>query len=234
MRRLLNLNGLIAVNKPPGVTCSDLLDNIKTKLFNEISEALPLGIRRQFKIGHGGTLDKNAEGVLVLGIGSATKNLTQVLKGNKKYEAIGCLGSATNTYDSSGTVVCSHSYSHVSREDLEKALETFRGNILQVPPIYSALKLNGKRMSDLAHRGQHVDPKPARPVTVHSLECTHFSSPQFNLTLHCGGGFYVRSLIHDLGKYLHDFEYSELNTIDIELSTIELSTIELNTIELAT
>ncbi|XP_033125534.1 probable tRNA pseudouridine synthase 1 [Anneissia japonica] len=121
---------------------------------------------------------------------------------SNKYEAKGCLGSATDTLDSSGRIVSLDPHDHISREDLEDGLGKFRGNIFQVPPIYSALKVNGKRMSDLAARGQHIEQKPARPVTVHCLQCTGFDSPHFSLSIRCGGGFYVRSLIHDLGEYL--------------------------------
>lgn len=154
------------------------------------------------KMGHGGTLDMNATGVLVIGCGGGTKLLSSYLQGGKVYRAQGRLGRATDTMDASGKEVETAEFDHVTDSLLERCLESFVGDILQVPPVYSALKVDGERMSDLAARGEDVQPKPARPVKVYSLHCLRFRPPDFDIEVHCGGGFYVRKLIHDVGKSL--------------------------------
>ncbi|XP_072177175.1 pseudouridylate synthase TRUB1-like isoform X2 [Diadema setosum] len=154
------------------------------------------------KIGHGGTLDMHATGVLVIGIGRGTKQLASYLQGGKTYVAHGCLGKATDTMDASGEVTESSEFGHISECDFKGALNNFVGNIMQAPPLYSALKVQGERMSDLVKRGVEVAPKPERPVQVYSLRCLTFNPPDFTFEVNCGGGFYVRKLIHDLGKSL--------------------------------
>ncbi|XP_071476966.1 pseudouridylate synthase TRUB1-like [Diadema antillarum] len=153
-------------------------------------------------MGHGGTLDMHATGVLVVGIGKGTKQLASYLQGGKTYVAHGCLGNATDTMDASGEVTESSEFGHISESDFKGALNNFVGNIMQAPPLYSALKVQGERMSDLVKRGVKVAPKPERPVQVYSLRCLTFNPPDFTIEVSCGGGFYVRKLIHDLGKRL--------------------------------
>ncbi|XP_022097726.1 probable tRNA pseudouridine synthase 1 isoform X4 [Acanthaster planci] len=214
MMKLLvsDLNGLFAVVKPKGITSAGVVNQLKQVLvreqrqqlleFNSSSRARNTNDRppRRFRIGHGGTLDFNASGVLVIGIGRGTKQLASLLKGNKRYLAVGCLGSSTDTQDALGKVVQQSPADHVTKEMIASSLQPFVGDTMQVPPVYSALKIGGVRMSDLALRGKTVMTKPARPVTVHSLKCVEFSPPYFTLDVHCGGGFYVRQLIEDLGQ----------------------------------
>ncbi|XP_072026538.1 pseudouridylate synthase TRUB1-like [Amphiura filiformis] len=199
--QLLRQGGLFAVIKPKCVTSANVVDQLKPIIFGSDNRA---GLRPRpkvrVKIGHGGTLDKNASGVLVIGLGQGTKSLKQMLQGKKKYSVIGCLGSGTDTMDAGGKVTEAAPYDHIKQEDIEKVLQLFRGSILQVPPVYSALKVGGKRMSDLVMEGHDVEPKPARPVMVYHLSCTAFDSPYFHLDVTCGGGFYVRSLVSDVGK----------------------------------
>ncbi|TSK14744.1 putative tRNA pseudouridine synthase 1 [Bagarius yarrelli] len=168
-----------------------------------INETNPRKRKKQvIKLGHGGTLDSAASGVLVVGIGEGTKMLTSMLSGSKKYTAVGEMGKATDTFDATGNVVQEKSFDHITREEFEKKLKQFTGEIMQVPPLYSALKKDGKRLSTLLKEGHEVEAKPARPVTVYSLSLQDFNPPLFTLDVECGGGFYVRSLVHDLGKAL--------------------------------
>ncbi|XP_072280454.1 pseudouridylate synthase TRUB1 [Pyxicephalus adspersus] len=201
--RLLSLNGLFPIHKPKGPTSAQSLNELKRKLLGEAGLKEYGKRRRQtLKIGHGGTLDCSASGVLVVGIGDGTKMLGTMLGGSKKYTAIGELGKGTDTLDALGAVTEEKPYDHITREDLEKALKSFTGDIMQVPPLFSALKKDGKRLSCLVREGVEVEEKPARPVTVYGMTLTDFQPPLFTLDIECGGGFYVRSLVRDIGKAL--------------------------------
>ncbi|XP_076982238.1 pseudouridylate synthase TRUB1 isoform X2 [Tamandua tetradactyla] len=120
----------------------------------------------------------------------------------QRYIAIGELGKATDTLDSTGKVTEEKPYDKITQEDIESILQKFTGNIMQVPPLYSALKKDGQRLSTLMKRGEVVEAKPARPVTVYSLSLQKFQPPFFTLDVECGGGFYIRSLVSDIGKEL--------------------------------
>ena len=142
-----------------------------------------------------------ATGVLVLGINDGTKLLEKYLKGSKCYKAVGILGSATDTLDSTGLKVCDKEFKHVTYEDISLMLKQhFTGEILQIPPMYSALKLKGERLYDLARKGIEVDRLP-RPVTVYSISLDPIEQllPYFGINVECSGGFYVRSVIADIG-----------------------------------
>ncbi|XP_047112813.1 probable tRNA pseudouridine synthase 1 isoform X3 [Schistocerca piceifrons] len=134
----------------------------------------------------------------VVGVGEGCQLLARFLHGNKKYVVTGCLGSETTTYNETGIHVNSAPYDHISKESLEEALMSFRGKILQTPPKYSALKMGGRRIADLTRSGINVEMKP-RHVMCYNVKCTDFNPPFFKLALSCGPGFYVRSLVHDLG-----------------------------------
>ncbi|XP_007939784.1 probable tRNA pseudouridine synthase 1 [Orycteropus afer afer] len=203
--KLLSLNGVFAVHKPKGPTSAELLNRLKEKLLAEAGMPPPKCNKRKkqtFKIGHGGTLDSAATGVLVVGVGRGTKMLTSMLSGTKRYIAIGELGKATDTLDSTGKVTEEKPYDKIKQEDIEGILQKFTGNIMQVPPLYSALKKDGQRLSTLMKRGEVVEAKPARPVTVYSISLQEFQPPYFTLDVECGGGFYIRSLVSDIGKEL--------------------------------
>ncbi|KAI5175011.1 putative Trna Pseudouridine Synthase 1 [Manis pentadactyla] len=203
--KLLSLSGVFAVHKPKGPTSAELLNRLKEKLLAEAGMPSPEWTKRKkqtLKIGHGGTLDSAARGVLVIGIGRGTKMLTSMLSGSKRYVAIGELGKATDTLDSTGKVTEEKPYDKITQEDIEGILQKFTGNIMQVPPLYSALKKDGQRLSTLMKRGEVVEAKPARPVTVYSLSLQKFQPPFFTLDVECGGGFYIRSLVSDIGKEL--------------------------------
>ncbi|XP_053306316.1 pseudouridylate synthase TRUB1 [Spea bombifrons] len=201
--RLLSLSGLFPIYKPKGPTSAQVLNQLKGQLLKEAGLKEYVKKRKQtLKIGHGGTLDSSASGVLVVGIGEGTKMLSSMLTGSKKYTTVAELGKATDTLDASGAVTAEKPYDHVTKEDLEKVLPSFTGEILQIPPLFSALKKDGKRLSCLVREGAEVEAKPARPVTVHQLTLTDFQPPFFTLDVECGGGFYVRSLVRDIGEAL--------------------------------
>ncbi|XP_014912857.1 pseudouridylate synthase TRUB1 isoform X1 [Poecilia latipinna] len=217
LSKLQSLNGLFAIYKKQGPTSADVLNKFKDTLLREAGVQYPNSRKRKkqyLKLGHGGTLDSAASGVLVVGIGNGTKMLSTMLTGSKilfvciliislkKYMAVGELGKATDTLDATGTVIMEKVFEHITRLDMEEKLKAFTGDIMQVPPLFSALKKDGQRLSVLLKKGHQVEAKPARPVTVHSLTLQEFKPPLFTLDIECGGGFYVRSLVDDLGKAL--------------------------------
>ncbi|XP_069467997.1 pseudouridylate synthase TRUB1 [Ambystoma mexicanum] len=202
--RLLSLSGLFPIFKPKGPTSAEYLNRLKEKLLGEagIKHHGMKKKRQMLKMGHGGTLDSAASGILVVGIGKGTKMLTTMLTGSKKYTAVGELGKATDTLDALGKVTDEKPYGCITRADMEGILPKFVGDIMQVPPIYSALKKDGETLSSLAKQGKNVEAKPARPVTVYSISLTAFQPPLFTLDVECGGGFYIRSLVDEIGKEL--------------------------------
>ncbi|XP_008312368.1 pseudouridylate synthase TRUB1 [Cynoglossus semilaevis] len=205
LSKLLSLNGLCAIYKKQGPTSAHVLNEFKETLLKEAGVKNVNPRKRQkhdLKVGHGGTLDSPASGVLVVGVGKGTKMLSTMLTGSKKYTAVVELGKATDTLDATGKVILEKDFDHITRMDIEEKLKAFTGNIMQVPPLYSALKKDGQRMSHLMSTGQKVEPKPARAVTVYNLTLQEFEPPLFTLDIECGGGFYVRSLVDDLGKAL--------------------------------
>lgn len=177
--------GFLNVSKTPGMTSMDVLRQIKR-------------ITGQKKVGHGGTLDPDATGVLPVAIGKATRFLELVLSGGKTYVIMVKLGSATNTYDASGEITESSDASGVTREMVGDALDNFRGDIKQIPPMFSALKRDGVPLYKLARQGIEVE-REARSVTVHRLSIASWDHPAFGLEIECSSGFYARSLAHDVG-----------------------------------
>ncbi|XP_069564912.1 pseudouridylate synthase TRUB1 [Brachyistius frenatus] len=205
LSKLQSLNGVFAIYKKQGPTSADVLNTLKETLLKEAGVQNPNPRKRKkqsLKMGHGGTLDSAACGVLVVGVGNGTKMLSTLLTGSKKYVAVAELGKATDTLDATGSVILEKDFEHITRLDVEEKLKAFTGDIMQVPPLYSALKKDGQRLSVLLKKGHKVEAKPARPVTVHNLTLQEFKPPLFTLDIECGGGFYVRSLVDDLGKAL--------------------------------
>ena len=181
------MNGIVIVNKPQGWTSQDVTARLR-RVF---------GTRR---IGHGGTLDPMATGVLPVFVGRATRGVEFFEHAEKTYEATLRLGIATDTEDITGTVLEERPV-EVTREQLEKTLENFRGEILQVPPMYSALKVNGQKLCDLARKGKEVERQP-RPITIYELECLDFDGVRAKLLVHCSKGTYIRTLCKDIGESL--------------------------------
>ncbi len=197
------LTGLLAVYKPINWTSSDVVVMIRGIL--QRGYQIKSGKKCRIKVGHGGTLDPLAEGVLVIGVGRGTKLMEDYLHGTKSYQAVGKLGVETDTYDSTGKITEIIDCSHVTHELIKSCLSKYRGDILQVPPMYSALKRDGKKLYELARKGLEVD-REARKVTLYKLDLlTEFDNkaielPNFGLNIDCSGGFYVRSIIHDIGR----------------------------------
>ena len=180
--------GILNINKPYGITSMDVVRRVKRAS----------GFKR---VGHGGTLDPVATGVIPVCIGQATRMMEYMLDGSKKYRTTITLGVTTDTYDSMGEITETADASDLTREEVVSALTHFLGEIQQVPPMYSALKKDGTRLYDLARQGIEVERKP-RPVVVHQIELTKWNPPEATVEVHCGRGFYMRSLAYDLGRAL--------------------------------
>ena len=181
------MNGIVIVNKPQGWTSQDVTARLR-RVF---------GTRR---IGHGGTLDPMATGVLPVFVGRATRGVEFFEHAEKTYQATLRLGLHTDTEDITGTVLAERPV-EVTREQFENALEQFRGEILQVPPMYSALKINGQKLCDLARKGKEVERQP-RPITIYKLECLGFDGVTAKLLVRCSKGTYIRTLCKDIGEAL--------------------------------
>jgi tRNA pseudouridine55 synthase len=181
------MNGLLVVNKPAGMTSHDVVDAVR----------LMAGTRR---VGHAGTLDPMATGVLVVVIGAATR-LVQFIDGcDKTYRAVLRLGETTTTYDADGDIVERRPVT-ASQADVEAALAHFRGDTPQIPPMYSAVKVKGQKLYKLAHQGKEVEREP-RPITIHRLDVLAWALPDVTIEVTCSAGTYIRSLAHDLGQAL--------------------------------
>ncbi len=180
--------GFLNVDKPPGATSRDVVNRVQRLL-------------RPLKVGHCGTLDPLATGVLVIAIGPATRLVEYVQQSAKTYQGTFVLGRSSDTEDIQGTVIEHPSASIPSLPEIEAALPQFLGTISQRPPAFSALKIAGKRAYDLARRGETVE-LAARPIQVHSLEIVRYAYPELELGVRCGSGTYIRSLGRDLALAL--------------------------------
>ncbi|MCH5334091.1 MAG: tRNA pseudouridine(55) synthase TruB, partial [Agathobacter sp.] len=180
-------NGIVNVYKEKGFTSFDVVAKMR-------------GIFHQKKVGHTGTLDPDAEGVLPVCLGSATKVCDVLTDKDKEYEAVLLLGLETDTQDVTGTVLSEREVS-VTEEEVRSVVSSFVGDIMQVPPMFSALKVNGQKLCDLARKGVEVERK-ARPVTVHEIEILDMQLPRVHMRVHCGKGTYIRTLCRDIGERL--------------------------------
>ena len=182
------IDGILNIDKPYGITSMDVVRRVKRAA-------------RQRRVGHGGTLDPIATGVIPVCLGQATRLMEDVVGGSKSYLASIELGVSTDTYDALGEVTERSGASSITLAGIESALPAFIGDILQVPPMFSALKQGGKRLYDLARAGVEVEREP-RPVTVQDIVVEGWEPPVVTLRVDCGKGFYMRSLAHDLGQAL--------------------------------
>jgi tRNA pseudouridine55 synthase len=180
------MDKMFLVDKPKGITSSRVVERIKRK-FN-------------VKTGHTGTLDPLATGLLVVLTGKFTKNASLFLKLDKAYEVKAVLGIETDTFDSEGRVL-RRTDDQLTREELEKVLKEFSGDIWQTPPPYSAKKITGRKAYQLARKGISVE-IPPKKVSISSLELKEFQFPYFTIACEVSSGFYVRSLAHDIGEKL--------------------------------
>ena len=181
------MNGIVIIDKPAGWTSHDVTARLR-RVF---------GTRR---IGHGGTLDPMATGVLPVFVGRATRGVEFFEHAEKTYETELLLGVATDTEDTTGTVLFRREVS-VTPEQLTEVLERFRGEIMQIPPMYSALKVNGQKLCDLARKGRQVERQP-RPVTIHELTLLSREGDTLHLRVRCSKGTYIRTLCADIGEAL--------------------------------
>ena len=184
----MSVSGILNLNKPPDCTSFDMVRRVRR-------------LAREKKVGHGGTLDPLATGVLPVCIGRATRVSEFLADSSKSYQAVMKFGVATDTYDAEGTVTETADASHLTLETVEEAMGPFRGTILQEPPMYSALKHQGKRLYELAREGVTVE-REKRETAVHKLQIINWDPPNATIYVDCGRGTYVRSLAHDIGQAL--------------------------------
>ena len=181
------INGVINIYKERGFTSHDVVAKLR-------------GILKQKKIGHTGTLDPDAEGVLPVCLGKGTRLCDMLTDHSKVYEAVLLLGQSTDTQDVSGTVL-QEALVDVSEEKVREAIMSFVGPYDQVPPMYSALKVNGQKLCDLARAGKEVERK-ARPVEIYEIQIEEIYLPRVRMTVSCSKGTYIRTVCHDIGEKL--------------------------------
>lgn len=179
------MDGMLIIRKEKGYTSHDVVAKLR-------------GILHMKKIGHTGTLDPEAEGVLPVALGKATRLVDMITEKEKTYEAVMRLGVVTDTQDMTGTVLEEKSV-QVTEEEIAAAVSFFVGEYMQIPPMYSALKVNGKKLYELAREGKTVERK-ARPVQFHEIEILEVSLPLVRLRVKCSKGTYIRTLCHDIGQ----------------------------------
>ena len=185
---------IIAIDKPLGWTSFDAVKRLR----GAIQRRLRL---KKFKVGHAGTLDPLATGVLLVCTGRATRKIEELQSGEKEYIATLELGSTTPSYDLETEIDFTYPTDHITEERVKSALQNFVGNIMQVPPVFSAVKVDGKRAYKYARHGKELDLK-AKPVTIKEIEFISFENNILKFRVVCGKGTYIRSLARDLGEDL--------------------------------
>ncbi len=180
------MNGLLIINKPKGMTSHDVVNIVRKTLHTK-------------KVGHAGTLDPDATGVLVVCVNKATKALQFLTAEHKQYIATLSLGTATDTYDASGTVLEEKPFTGYA--DLEDVLQSFIGESMQKPPMYSAIKIHGKKLYEYARAGEHID-VPARPIAIQDIQLLKEENNEITFQVDCSKGTYIRSLCVDIAKKL--------------------------------
>ena len=181
------MNGIVIIDKPEGWTSQDVVSKLR-------------GVLHTKRIGHGGTLDPMATGVLPVFVGRGTRAVEFFEHAEKTYETVLRLGITTDTEDITGEVLEKRTVD-ITKEAFLSVLEQFRGEIQQIPPMYSALKINGQKLCDLARKGKEVERKP-RTITIHKLECLSFARETATLRVACSKGTYIRTLCKDIGEAL--------------------------------
>lgn len=183
-----DVHGILLLDKPAGITSNDALQRIKRSY-------------RAARAGHTGSLDKPATGILPICLGEATKFSSYLLNADKTYVTVAKLGVVTNTADAEGEILETRSVPDFNQQNLEQILAQFVGNIEQIPPMYSALKVDGQRLYKLAYQGVEVTRQP-RPVSIHQIDLLHFDQDSFEIRVRCSKGTYIRTLIEDIGNVL--------------------------------
>ncbi len=204
------MNGLLLVDKPTTWTSFDVVNKVRGIIAD--GQGVP---RKKVKVGHSGTLDPLATGLLVLAIGSYTKRLQELTKQDKVYEATLALGATSTTEDAEGEIQARQNCVEPSKEQVDAVLNTFVGTQQQVPPIFSAIKINGQRAYKQARQGKEVKMEP-RAVTVKSISSVTYEWPQLIFTVDVSSGTYIRSLARDIGESLEVGAYlSALRRVSI-------------------
>lgn len=222
-------DGILLIDKPAGWTSFDVVAKIRGLRRAALKADGSTPTKRQLRVGHAGTLDPFATGLLIILLGESTKRSDEFLKQDKTYEATVTLGLASSTGDPEGELIA-HGTNQPTLLEVKAAVEVFVGMITQTPPAYSAIKINGQRAYKLARKGQEVT-IPTRQVTIHSLEVTGYKYPELRIRTHVSSGTYIRSLAEDIGKKLGTRAYcsqlrrtviGELNVTDAQpISSID-------------
>jgi len=181
------ISGVLVVDKPSGMTSHDVVNVVRR-------------LARTRRVGHAGTLDPMATGVLVVLVGPATRLSRFAMLGSKRYYSVVRMGEITNTYDADGDIT-EHRTVTVDRAAIEDALTTLVGPIEQIPPMYAAIKVKGRKLYELARQGKEIQREP-RAVTIHAIDILDWQPPDLTLDVACSSGTYIRSLAHDLGQQL--------------------------------
>lgn len=203
-----DFSGLILVNKPVGITSFKLVHIIRKKLNVK-------------KAGHCGTLDPLASGLMIVLAGKYTKLQDKFMKQDKVYHATIRLGLKTDSGDLDGKIISQSDFSHVTKELIGQVCKSFIGKIKQIPPMYSALKVNGQKLYELARKGITVDRKP-REITIYSIDLTDYQKDNFSIRVKCSSGTYIRTLAEDIGKKLNA-DTVLINLIREEIGNYKLS-----------
>ena len=207
------VSGVLLIDKPQGMTSQQVVSKVKYLLKSDVHDSK--------KAGHTGTLDPMATGLLPICLGEATKFSHYQLDAIKSYQAIIKLGEQTDTGDAEGQIIATSPVPHVTQAMLQSVTEQFLGEIMQVPPMYSALKKDGKKLYELAREGIEVE-RTARPLTIYELSLTPLSDQQLQLTVTCSKGTYVRVLAEDIAKALgtvgHLTALRRIQTGDFEIA----------------
>lgn len=186
-------NGILLLDKPANMTSFGVVARIRRVLSQELG--------KKAKVGHTGTLDPFATGLMIIVTGTECKNAGAYTKLDKVYEATIYLGATSTTGDPEGEIALLESAREVSKEEIKRVLKQFTGEIKQTPPIFSAIKINGQRAYDLARKGEQID-MPERTVTVYSLDLVEYAWPYLKIRTHVSSGTYIRSLAVDIGTAL--------------------------------
>ena len=202
-------SGFILINKPKGPTSHDIVDKLRK-------------ITKIRKIGHAGTLDPLASGLMILAIGrKATKRISQFVKLDKEYIAKIKLGADTDTYDQEGKIIKEYNVKDLEKKQIKKVLKKFKGQQEQLPPMYSAKKIKGKKLYELARKGEDIERKPSK-IEIYKIKLLSYNYPDLEIKIHCSSGTYIRSLAYDIGQelksgaYLQELKRTKINKFKLK------------------
>jgi tRNA pseudouridine55 synthase len=190
---------ILLIDKPAGWTSFDVVNKIRGAL------KYHLGVKK-IKVGHSGTLDPMATGLLLLGTGSYTRELAALQELGKCYEGTFRLGATTPSYDAETEINQTFPFEHITKEALQEVVKKYQGEMLQVPPLFSAIKVGGQPLYKKARKGEDYQPE-ARKISIYSLEILRFELPEIDFAVHCSKGTYIRSMAFDIGNLLGSGAY---------------------------